>query len=70
MASGLSEAELRQKTLESLFSEKSASNQDEGYSIEALLDSLVVLYDECCSSSFKREKTVTEFVDGGTYAYV
>jgi serine/threonine-protein kinase MRCK len=65
MASSLSEAEVRQKTLESLFSEKSSTSQDESFSIETLLDSLVVLYDECRSSSFKREKTVTEFIDNG-----
>ncbi|XP_037915645.1 serine/threonine-protein kinase Genghis Khan isoform X3 [Hermetia illucens] len=32
-------------------------------SIEALLDSLLVLYDECCNSSLRREKTVSDFIE-------
>lgn len=32
-------------------------------SIEALLDCLVVLYDECCNSSLRREKTVSDFIE-------
>ena len=27
------------------------------------MDALLVLYDECCNSSFKKEKTVMEFVE-------
>lgn len=66
MASDFSEAELRLKTLETLFSERqSANGQDEGYSVETLLDSLLVLYNECCLSSFKRERAVSEFVEVG-----
>lgn len=34
-------------------------------SIEALLDSLIVLYDECCNSSVRREKTVSDFIEIG-----
>lgn len=34
-------------------------------SIEALLDCLLVLYDECCNSSLRREKTVSDFIDIG-----
>lgn len=34
-------------------------------SAESLLDVLLVLYDECCNSSFKKEKTVKEFVESG-----
>lgn len=33
--------------------------------MESLLDALLVLYDECCNSSFKKEKTIVEFVDAG-----
>ena len=29
------------------------------------MDALVVLYDECCTSSFKKEKTVSDFVVSG-----
>ncbi|CAD5225594.1 unnamed protein product [Bursaphelenchus okinawaensis] len=32
-------------------------------SLETLLDSLVCLYDECCSSTLRREKSIAEFVD-------
>lgn len=32
-------------------------------SVEALLDGLLVLYDECCNSSLRREKTVTDFIE-------
>lgn len=34
-------------------------------SVESLLDALLVLYDECCKSSFKKEKTMVEFVEAG-----
>ena len=33
--------------------------------MESLLDALLVLYDECCNSTFKKEKTVMDFVDVG-----
>jgi len=36
-------------------------------SVETLLDMLIVLYDECCSSTLRREKSVSEFVDIGTW---
>ena len=39
-------------------------DHDSSYSVETLLDATVVLYDECCTSSFKK-KTVSEFVTGG-----
>lgn len=32
-------------------------------SVEALLDCLLVLYDECCNSSLRREKTVCDFIE-------
>lgn len=32
-------------------------------SVETLLDCLLVLYDECCNSSLRREKTVTDFIE-------
>ena len=34
-------------------------------SIETLLDVLVVLYDECCNSTLRREKSISDFVDYG-----
>lgn len=33
------------------------------FSTETLLDVLLVLYDECCNSSLRREKTVSDFVE-------
>ena len=35
------------------------------FSIETLLDVLVVLFDECSGSSLRREKTVSEFIELG-----
>lgn len=32
-------------------------------SVEGLLDCLLVLHDECCNSSLRREKTVSDFID-------
>ena len=46
------------------------ADKDGFYSVETLLDSLMVLYQECCSSSMRRERTITEFVDSGTYYLV
>lgn len=37
--------------------------QERNLSVEALLDCLVVLYDECCNSSLRREKTVSDFIE-------
>lgn len=34
-------------------------------SIETLIDILLVLYDECCNSSLRREKTVSDFIEFG-----
>jgi serine/threonine-protein kinase MRCK len=33
--------------------------------VEALLDAFVVLYDECCNSTLRREKTISEFIEHG-----
>lgn len=33
------------------------------FCVETLIDSLLVLYDECCTSNQKRERTVVEFVE-------
>ncbi|XP_067626892.1 serine/threonine-protein kinase Genghis Khan isoform X2 [Eurosta solidaginis] len=39
------------------------SNLDgKAVSIETLLDALLVLYDECCNSSLRREKTLADFI--------
>jgi serine/threonine-protein kinase MRCK len=36
-----------------------------GFSVETLLDILLILYDECCNSSLRREKTVSDFIEHG-----
>lgn len=38
-------------------------NPGKTLSVEALLDALIVLYDECCNSSLRREKTVNDFIE-------
>ena len=44
--------------------------RDTYYSVETLLDSLMVLYQECCSSSMRRERNIAEFVESGMPACV
>jgi len=39
-------------------------------SIETLLDVLVVLYDECCNSTLRREKSISDFVDYGKPEFI
>ena len=58
----------RLRQLESLFI--GGPVQGEGrightFSIETLIDILLVLYDECCNSSLRREKTVSDFIEFG-----
>ena len=43
----------------------SSEDHETSFCVETLLDALVVLYEECCNSSFKKEKTVSEFVESG-----
>ncbi|XP_078593889.1 serine/threonine-protein kinase MRCK alpha-like isoform X21 [Branchiostoma floridae x Branchiostoma japonicum] len=54
-------AEERLRRLEDLFS--NGPKEGESLSIESLLDILLVLYDECCGSTLRREKSVSEFVE-------
>ncbi|XP_065214675.1 serine/threonine-protein kinase Genghis Khan isoform X2 [Planococcus citri] len=55
----------RLRTLESLFLDGPIRAGDKGqcFSIETLLDILLVLYDECCNSSLRREKAVSDFIE-------
>ena len=55
----------RLKKLEHLYLNGVQQSNGQAVSIETLLDVLVVLYDECCSSTLRREKSVTEFVEFG-----
>lgn len=50
----------------SLFLDSTTTTTDphtKSISVEALLDCLLVIYDECCNSSLRREKTVTDFME-------
>ena len=38
-------------------------------SIDTLLDSLVALYDDCCNSTLRREKIISNFIDYGKLCY-
>ena len=53
----------RLKQLEQLFSFGSKENRS--YSVETLLDVLLLLYDECCNSTLRRDKNVSEFIEYG-----
>lgn len=58
----------RLRQLESLFLGGPIQGQGQCFSIETLLDILLVLYDECCNSSLRREKTVSEFIEFGKFS--
>lgn len=53
----------RLKQLEKLY--LCGAPYDSSFSLETLLDSLICLYDECCSSTLRRERAISEFVDFG-----
>ena len=57
----------RLRQLESLFvgGPVQGGRMGHSFSIETLIDILLVLYDECCNSSLRREKTVTDFIELG-----
>ncbi len=56
----------RLRELEALFlNGPSLASEAKGFSTETLLDVLMVLFNECSSSSLRKEKTVTEFIDVG-----
>ena len=59
-------AEARLKQLESLFLSGPGLEQ-QSYSMETLLDVLIVLHDECLNSSLRREKTVSDFLEYGEW---
>lgn len=53
--------------MEALFLGGPIQGQGKCFSIETLLDVLLVLYDECNNSSLRREKTVSDFIEFGMY---
>ncbi|XP_044268863.1 serine/threonine-protein kinase Genghis Khan isoform X2 [Tribolium madens] len=58
---GAGERRLRQ--LEALFLGGPVLAKGQSFSIETLIDILIVLYDECCNSSLRKEKTVSDFIE-------
>lgn len=67
---GLSPVERRLKQLERLLltsggeeASSSSSTTTTIISVETLIDALLVLYDECCNSALRREKTVSDFLE-------
>ncbi|XP_064087873.1 LOW QUALITY PROTEIN: serine/threonine-protein kinase Genghis Khan-like [Macrobrachium nipponense] len=63
MVMNSSEAIVRINELERLFLSGPVESSGQSYSMETLLDVLVVLYDECTNSSLRREKTVSDFIE-------
>lgn len=61
--------EKRLKELEELFLGGPIQANGQSFSTETLLDVLLVLYEECCNSSLRREKTVSDFVEFGKYSF-
>jgi serine/threonine-protein kinase MRCK len=56
----------RLRNLESVFLEGPVNaHEAKCFSTETLLDVLMVLFNECCNSSLRKEKTVTEFIELG-----
>ncbi|CAH1098455.1 unnamed protein product [Psylliodes chrysocephalus] len=61
MQGATGESRLRQ--LEMLFLGGPVLAKEQSFSIETLIDILLVLYDECCNSSLRKEKTVSDFIE-------
>lgn len=63
----VSHSERRLRELEHLFLSGPVLSDGQSYSMETLLDVLLVLFDECTNSSLRREKTVSDFIEYGEY---
>ncbi len=53
----------RLKQLERLYLQ--GPQYGDALAFEAFIDTLICLFDECCSSTLRKEKNVAEFVDFG-----
>ena len=63
---GGTSGEDRLRELEALFGEgPESAHEAKAFSTETLLDILLILYNECCNSSLRKEKTVTDFIELG-----
>lgn len=56
-------AECRLRQLETLYLGGPLTAHGQAFSIETLIDVLLVLYDECSNSSLRKEKTVSDFLE-------
>ncbi|XP_029822570.1 serine/threonine-protein kinase MRCK alpha isoform X2 [Ixodes scapularis] len=55
--------EERIRELEQMFLGGPVLASGKAFTVEGLIDVLVVLYDECCNSSLRKEKTMTNFIE-------
>lgn len=55
--------EERIRELEQMFLGGPVLGSGKAFTVEGLIDVLVVLYDECCNSSLRKEKTMTNFIE-------
>lgn len=53
--------------LDAIFLNGTIGKNQKAISVETLVDAFVVLFDECCNSSLRREKTVTNFIEYGKF---
>lgn len=53
----------RIRELEQMFLGGPVLVSGKAFTVEGLLDVLIVLYDECCNSSLRKEKTMTNFIE-------
>lgn len=60
--------EERLKKLEQLFLNGVKKSNGLALSVETLLDVFLVLYDECSSSTLRREKNISEYVEFGKFS--
>lgn len=57
----------RLKQLDQLFN--CGSSENGSYSLETFLDVLLLLYDECCNSTLRRDKNISEFIEYGKISF-
>jgi hypothetical protein len=62
----LKDGDERLRELEALFLEgPESAHEAKALSTETLLDILLILFNECCNSSLRKEKTLTDFIELG-----
>ena len=63
----VSSVDKRLKALEEMVLGGEDDENGEWLSIETLLDLVIVLYDECCNSTLRKEKNVAGFIERGEF---